>query len=117
MDYFKKLYPKRLLSGDMGAVHNAIRQAYAMNDYLSMVRKHQDFDTVTVSATMDDGFCLSYRHRVPSYQFAFKRIPSSTVGLFLLDVPQGTPAQPSPRLASVSILNANWYDAGPTQRC
>ncbi len=65
VDYFKKLYPKKLPPGGMIAVHNAIRQAYAMNDYLGMIRKHPDFDTVTVSATMDDGFCLSYRHRVP----------------------------------------------------
>jgi caffeoyl-CoA O-methyltransferase len=63
VDYFKKLYPKKLPPGGMIAVHNAIRQAYAMKDYLDMVRKHPDFDTVTVSATMDDGFCLSYRHR------------------------------------------------------
>jgi caffeoyl-CoA O-methyltransferase len=65
VDYFKKLYPKKLPPGGMIAVHNAIRQAHAMNDYLSMIRKHPDFDTVTVSATMDDGFCLSYRHRAP----------------------------------------------------
>jgi predicted O-methyltransferase YrrM len=65
VDYFKKLYPKKLPPGAMIAVHNAIRQAYAMNDYLGVVRKHPDFDTVTVSATMDDGFCLSYRHRGP----------------------------------------------------
>ena len=63
VDYFKKLYPKKLPPGGMIAVHNAIRQAYAMNDYLGMIRKRPDFDTVTVSATMDDGFCLSYRHR------------------------------------------------------
>jgi predicted O-methyltransferase YrrM len=63
VDYFKKLYPKKLPPGGMIAVHNAIRQANAMNDYLGMIRKHPDFDTVTVSATMDDGFCLSYRHR------------------------------------------------------
>ena len=64
MDYFKKLYPKKLAPGAMLAVHNAIRQASSMKDYLDMIRKHPDFDTVIVSATMDDGFCLSYRHRV-----------------------------------------------------
>lgn len=62
-DYFSKLYPKRLMPGGVLAVHNAIRQAGSMKDYLDMIRKHPDFDTVTVSATMDDGFCLSYRHR------------------------------------------------------
>jgi len=63
MDYFKKLYPKKLVPGAMLAVHNAIRQASSMKDYLDMIRKHPDFDTVFVSATLDDGFCLSYRHR------------------------------------------------------
>jgi predicted O-methyltransferase YrrM len=63
MDYFKKLYPNKLLPGAVIMVHNAIRQAYAMKDYLDMIRKHPDFDTVTLSVTMDDGFCLSYRHR------------------------------------------------------
>ncbi len=63
-DYFNKLYPKKLLPGGTIAVHNAIRQASSMRDYLEMIRKHPDFDTVTLSATMDDGFCLSYRHRI-----------------------------------------------------
>jgi predicted O-methyltransferase YrrM len=63
VDYFNKLYPKRLSPGGVLAVHNAIQQAGAMRDYLDMVRKHPDFDTVTVSATMSDGFCLSYRRR------------------------------------------------------
>jgi predicted O-methyltransferase YrrM len=44
-------------------VHNAIRQAKSMKDYLDMIRKHPDFDTVILSTTMDDGFCLGYRHR------------------------------------------------------
>ena len=63
VDYFRKLYPKRIVPGGVLAVHNAIRQADAMRDYLDLIRKHSDFDTVIVSATMDDGFCLSYRHR------------------------------------------------------
>jgi caffeoyl-CoA O-methyltransferase len=63
MDYFRKLYPRKLAPGGILAVHNAIRQADAMGDYLEMIRRHPDFDTVTLSATMDDGFCLSYRHR------------------------------------------------------
>jgi len=65
MDYFNKLYPKKLVPGGILAAHNAIRQANSMRDYLEMIRKHPDFDTVTLSVTMDDGFCLSYRHRVP----------------------------------------------------
>ena len=64
LDYFNKLYPKKLVPGGILSVHNAIRQANSMRDYLEMIRKHPDFDTVTLSVTMDDGFCLSYRHRV-----------------------------------------------------
>jgi predicted O-methyltransferase YrrM len=63
MDYFKKLYPKKVIPGGILAVHNAIRQASSMKDYLDMIRKHPDFDTVTLSLTMDDGICMSYRHR------------------------------------------------------
>lgn len=63
MDYFNKLYPKKLAPGAILAVHNAIRQANSMKDYLEMIHKHPDFDTVTLSLTMDDGFCLSYHHR------------------------------------------------------
>lgn len=61
--YFQALYPRKLAPGGLLAVHNAIRQAAAMRDYLDRIRRHQDFDTVTVSATLDDGFCLSYRRR------------------------------------------------------
>jgi caffeoyl-CoA O-methyltransferase len=63
MDYFQKLYPRKLAPGGILAVHNAIRQEESMKDYLALIRKHGDFDTVTLSVTMDDGFCLSYRHR------------------------------------------------------
>lgn len=65
VDYFRALYPRKLAPGGLLAVHNAIRQAGAMRGYLELIRTHPDFDTVTVSATMDDGFCLSYRHRTP----------------------------------------------------
>jgi predicted O-methyltransferase YrrM len=64
LDYFKKLFPKKLVPGGILLVHNAIRQAHSMRDYLQMIRKHPDFDTITLSVTMDDGFCLSYRHRL-----------------------------------------------------
>jgi caffeoyl-CoA O-methyltransferase len=64
MDYFKKLFPKKLAPGGILLVHNAIRQASSMRDYLEMIRKHPGFDTVLLSVTMDDGFCLSYRHRI-----------------------------------------------------
>jgi predicted O-methyltransferase YrrM len=63
MDYFKKIYPKNLALGGMIAVHNAISEAGDMKDYTDMIRRHPDFDTVIISTTMDDGICLSYRHR------------------------------------------------------
>jgi predicted O-methyltransferase YrrM len=65
VDYFKRLFPKKLIPGGIFLVHNAILQANAMKDYLEMVHTHPDFDTVILSITMDDGFCLSYRHRMP----------------------------------------------------
>jgi predicted O-methyltransferase YrrM len=63
LDYFHKLYPKKLIPGGILIAHNAILQADSMKDYLDMIRNHSDFDTVILSVTMDDGFCLSYRHR------------------------------------------------------
>ena len=63
MDYFRKLYPKKLAPGAIIAVHNAISEAGDMKDYTDMIRRHPDFDTVIVSTTMSDGICLSYRHR------------------------------------------------------
>lgn len=63
VNYFHELHPRKLAPGGLIAVHNAIRQASAMRDYLDLVRAHSEFDTVTLSATLDDGFCLSYRRR------------------------------------------------------
>ncbi|MGB9629773.1 MAG: O-methyltransferase [Thermodesulfobacteriota bacterium] len=63
MDYFNKIYPKKLLPGGLMVVHNAIQYARSMKDYLEMIQKHPDFDTIILSVTMEDGFCLSYRHR------------------------------------------------------
>jgi len=63
MDYFKKLYPKKLAPGGLIAVHNAISEAGDMKDYTDMIRRHPDFDTVIISTTMADGISLSYRHR------------------------------------------------------
>jgi predicted O-methyltransferase YrrM len=64
MDYFRKLYPNKLSPGAIIAVHNAISEAGDMKDYTDMIRRRTDFDTVIVSTTMNDGICLSYRHRV-----------------------------------------------------
>ena len=63
VDYFHKLFPKRLPAGSLLIAHNAILRADAMKDYLELVRKHREFDTLIVSATPGDGFALSYRQR------------------------------------------------------
>ena len=63
VDYFNKLYPKKLLPGGIIAVHNAIRARNAMKDYLDMISAHSDFDSVVLSMTMEDGFSVSYRKR------------------------------------------------------
>jgi len=63
MDYFRKLYPKKLAPGGMIAVHNAISEAGDMKDYAETIRRLPDFDTVIISTTPGDGISLSYRHR------------------------------------------------------
>jgi predicted O-methyltransferase YrrM len=63
VDYFNKLFPKKLGPGSLLIAHNAILRADAMKDYLQLVRQHSEFDTLIVRATMDDGFALSYRKR------------------------------------------------------
>ena len=64
MDYFEKLYPKKLESGALLLVHGAIQLRDQMNDYLEMIARHPDFDTVILTARMDEGFAASYRKRV-----------------------------------------------------
>jgi len=63
-DYFNKLHPKKLMPGGLIAVHNAIRSRGAIRDYLDLVAKTAEYETVIVSATMDDGFALSYRRKL-----------------------------------------------------
>jgi predicted O-methyltransferase YrrM len=63
-DYFSKLHPKKLMPGGLIAVHNAIRSRGAMRDYFDLLTKAAEYDTVVVSATMEDGFALSYRRRL-----------------------------------------------------
>jgi predicted O-methyltransferase YrrM len=64
MDYFRKLYPKKLAPGGMIAVHNAISEAGDMKEYSETIRRLPDFDTVIISTTLSDGISLSYRSRV-----------------------------------------------------
>jgi predicted O-methyltransferase YrrM len=62
LDYFNVLFPK-LLPGGILICHNAIEYRQFMEDYLDVVRKHPDLETVIVSATMKDGFAVSCRRR------------------------------------------------------
>lgn len=63
LDYFNRLFPGKLAPGAIIAVHNAIRMRDSMKDYMDMIVAHPQFDTVTLSLTMEDGFEVSYRHR------------------------------------------------------
>jgi len=63
MDYFQKLHPAKLAPGAIIVVHNAVSAAGDLKEYTEMIRRHPEYDTVTVSTTMDDGMCLSYRRR------------------------------------------------------
>ncbi len=62
-DYFTKLYPTKLAPGGLLLAYGAILLRDKMKDYLAAVSHHPDFETVIVSATMDDGFAVSYRER------------------------------------------------------
>ena len=62
-DYFKKIYPNKLAPGGLLLTHNAIKQRDKLEAYLKLVTEHADFDTTIVSATMDDGYAISYRQR------------------------------------------------------
>jgi len=62
VDYFNVLFPK-LRAGGVIVSHNAIRHEKHMHDYLDLVKNHPQLDTVILSATMDDGFAVSYRRK------------------------------------------------------
>jgi caffeoyl-CoA O-methyltransferase len=64
VDYFQKLHPKKLASGALIVAANAVSRAEKMKDYLDLMTRNPDFDSVRVSATPDDAFLLSYRRRV-----------------------------------------------------
>ena len=63
VDYFNKLNPKKLALGGIMAAYGAIKQREKMQAYLDLVCQHEGFDMVVLSATMDDGFAVSYRKR------------------------------------------------------
>lgn len=64
MDYFQKLHPGKLAAGGLLLAYGAILLREKMKDYLNALSHHPDFDTVIVSATLDDGFAVSYRKRM-----------------------------------------------------
>jgi hypothetical protein len=61
MDYFKKLYPKKLPAGGRLLAYNAILRRDDMKEFLDTLRKHPDFESVVLSVTMEDGFLLGAR--------------------------------------------------------
>jgi caffeoyl-CoA O-methyltransferase len=63
VDYFNKLLPKKLAPGALLVVPGAIKQREKMKAYLDLISSHPEFDTVVVSATMEDGFAVSCRKR------------------------------------------------------
>jgi predicted O-methyltransferase YrrM len=63
VDYFNKLFPKKLSPGSLLIAHNAVLLADKMKTYLDLVRQHAEFDTLIVNAVPDDGLALSYRRR------------------------------------------------------
>ncbi|MCX7824334.1 MAG: O-methyltransferase [Verrucomicrobiae bacterium] len=62
VDYFNVLFPK-LQPGGVMVCHNAIRHEKHLRDYLDLVKNHPQLDTVILSATMDDGFAVSYKRK------------------------------------------------------
>jgi predicted O-methyltransferase YrrM len=64
VDYFQQLHPKKLAPGALLIAYGVLQAKEKTKPYLDLVRAHADFDTVTVSATADDGFALSLRRRL-----------------------------------------------------
>lgn len=63
VDYFQKLFPKKLAPGAMLVAYSAIQSKEKMQPYLDLVSRHPDFETVVLSCTMEDGMALSCRKR------------------------------------------------------
>jgi predicted O-methyltransferase YrrM len=71
--YFRLIEP-HVKPGGIVAAHNAIRFAEDMPDYLDLMTKHPDYDTVFVAtgaspdSIQHDGFCLSYKKKSSSQE-------------------------------------------------
>jgi predicted O-methyltransferase YrrM len=63
VDYFQQLYPKKLAPGALLVSYGVLQAKEKMKPYLDLIGSEADFDTVTLSATQDDGFALSLRRR------------------------------------------------------
>jgi predicted O-methyltransferase YrrM len=63
VDYFNNLFPKKLAPGAVLIAAGAVKQREKMKPYLDLVGSRPEFDTVVVSATLDDGFALSIQKR------------------------------------------------------
>jgi caffeoyl-CoA O-methyltransferase len=61
VDYFNKLVPKKLAPGGLLLAYGAIQRGDKMKDYLATVGDHPEFDTVVLSASMEEGFAVSVR--------------------------------------------------------
>jgi predicted O-methyltransferase YrrM len=61
MDYFKKLQPHLLAPGALLLTANAIKRRDDMKVFLETLQQHPEYDSVVLSATMDDGFSVALR--------------------------------------------------------
>jgi caffeoyl-CoA O-methyltransferase len=61
LDYFQKLHPQKLAPGGVLLAYSAIKQREKMEDFLEAVKKAPDIESVVLSVTMDDGFCVACR--------------------------------------------------------
>lgn len=59
MDYFNKLYPKRLKPGGLLLVYNYLTRREDMKDYITMIQAHPGFVSAVVGAIPDDAFLAS----------------------------------------------------------
>jgi predicted O-methyltransferase YrrM len=59
LDYFNKLFPKKLKRGALLLSNNAVKPQEGMKEYLDRVMQCADFQSVIVNTTLEDGYCMS----------------------------------------------------------
>ncbi|MEI7732514.1 MAG: class I SAM-dependent methyltransferase [Verrucomicrobiota bacterium] len=62
VDYFQKLHPAKLAEHALILANNAAQPGEGMKAYLQLLMAHPEYDSVVVSATLEDGYCLSVRN-------------------------------------------------------